>query len=492
MVTKTIPVFEPTGATRFLIEAKHPFTGDQKRFIYDTELNMLQSEDGHVFRFNDRKVAGHISEPFSKDEPLRKSRHIRRLKIQLGLSCNYSCDYCSQRFVERPKETNKKDIDDFVKKLDALEFSEEAGLVVELWGGEPFVYWKTIKPLVAAIKQKFAAWKKKPQFSVITNGSILTPEISYWLLVNNFSVSISHDGPGQHVRGPDPLDDPEQREVILDLYHALKPMGRFSFNAMLTRNNYSRKEIHDWFVKLTGDEDVVNGEGSLVDAYDDGGRANMLQTKAEHFAFRKQAYLDIFTTDGNVGFAGIVGKINTFTESVLNNIPASSVGQKCGMDSPDVIAVDLRGNVITCQNVSAVETAPNGESHLAGTLDDFENVRIKSSTHWRNRPSCASCPVLHLCKGSCMFNEGENWNLTCNNAYSDNIVLFALSFQKITGGYVPGFIQGGDLPPERRDIWGGVLEHEEEQPKRKMIPIKIVPAKTVIDGQEVYEKSVVK
>ena len=31
-------------------------------------------------------------------EPGRKSRHIRRLKIQLGLGCNYSCSYCLQRF----------------------------------------------------------------------------------------------------------------------------------------------------------------------------------------------------------------------------------------------------------------------------------------------------------------------------------------------------------------------------------------------------------
>jgi len=32
----------------------------------------------------------------AKDKPLGKSRAPRVLKIQLGLSCNYACSYCSQ------------------------------------------------------------------------------------------------------------------------------------------------------------------------------------------------------------------------------------------------------------------------------------------------------------------------------------------------------------------------------------------------------------
>ena len=65
------------------------------------------------------------------NNPLKKSKDISTLKIQLGLSCNYSCEYCSQRFVERPPETNRKDIDAFMEMLDNLEFDEEKGLLVE-------------------------------------------------------------------------------------------------------------------------------------------------------------------------------------------------------------------------------------------------------------------------------------------------------------------------------------------------------------------------
>jgi uncharacterized protein len=124
------------------------------------------------------------------------------------------------------------------------------------------VYWKTFKPLAEAILEKFSDWKRKPQFSVITNGSILNEEIIDWLMKLNFVVSISHDGPGQHVRGPDPFADPEKKKQILGFYRQMSRLKKgFSFNPMLNAQNISRKKIYDWFVEFTGDPNVQLGEG---------------------------------------------------------------------------------------------------------------------------------------------------------------------------------------------------------------------------------------
>jgi len=162
--------------------------------------------------------------------------------------------------------------------------------------------------------------------------------------------------------------------------------------------------------------------------------------------------------------------------------------QKCGMDLDDVLAVDLHGNVITCQNVSAVETSKNGESHLAGSLDDYDNVSITTSTHWARRDECPKCPVLHLCKGACMFLDNKFWKISCANAYSDNVAHFALSFAKITG-YIPIHIKHDDLPLERQDIFGTLFEHKEES-IRKVIPIKVVNhIAEIVDNIPIYSKS---
>ena len=135
-------------------------------FYYDNMENILSREDGTVYEFtNLQEQIQEQARVFDKNNPLSKSREINHLKIQLGLSCNYSCEYCSQKFVERAPETSKKDIDAFLTKLDNLEFNEERGLKVEFWGGEPLVYWKTMKPLAEAIREKFKHWKTKPQIT---------------------------------------------------------------------------------------------------------------------------------------------------------------------------------------------------------------------------------------------------------------------------------------------------------------------------------------
>jgi len=75
----------------------------------------------------------------SIDQPGRKS-NIRTLKVSLGLSCNYECNYCSQRFVPHAESSNPGDIEPFVMQLTGA--LTEAPQRIEFWGGEPFVYWK--------------------------------------------------------------------------------------------------------------------------------------------------------------------------------------------------------------------------------------------------------------------------------------------------------------------------------------------------------------
>ncbi len=414
--------------------------------------NVLKEAQGNKIRYldvNDKDYQPSLA----IEDKFVKSKNVRILKIQLGLSCNYACTYCSQRFVKRPDELTKAEIEGFMEKLENLHFSPDRSLKIELWGGEPFVYYKTMIPLVAALKEKFKDWENQPVFSVITNGSILNEEISQWLIDNDFAVSISHDGPGQHVRGPDPLEDLEIRNTIRNLYAILKPKNKISFNSMLNKHNISRKEIHQWFVEFTGDPDVVLGEGGLIDPYDEGGYSESLATAEEHYQFRKVAFNDIRSTGGHIGFMGIIEKIDNFGRRILQNDFNYDMGQKCGMDRPDVIAVDLKGNILTCQNTSHVETAPNGKSHKAGNIQEIEKAKVQSSTHWKDRPNCSTCPVLALCQGSCMYLEGNLWDRACDNAFSDNIVLFALAFEKLTG-MIPTYILDPNLPKERQSIWG--------------------------------------
>lgn len=432
-------------------------SGSTKQLIYDNSKSTLEWADTKepVLPVYARKHWNAIMP--DKKSDFGKKHSISVLKISLGLSCNYSCSYCSQRFEPNNTKSNLSQVDRLVSQILSLNLDIKR---IEFWGGEPFVYWKAFKVLAEKLIKEFP--EAVP--TVITNGSLLDIEKNEWLDTLGFSVGISHDGPGYHARGLDPLQLSLQRQAILDLYNRLHPKNRISINAMLHRGNQSRASIQSWLENYFG-KDIVIGEGGFVDAYSQDGLASMLED-TETVKFRKRAFFEL-KTGRATNFYNINQKVNDFIESVEYARPSTAVGQKCGMDKPNKLAIDMEGNVLTCQNVSAASTAQNGQPHKLGHISDLASVRLTTSTHWSNRPHCSSCPVLQLCKGSCMFLEGEYWDASCNAAYSDNVAILAYALYRMTGLTLV-HIEGEGLPESRKNLW----KHVEVDKPRKVIPIK--------------------
>lgn len=451
----------------FEITVVDPKTRISSKLFYDNFESTLKDETGlSVVQVMSESILAARTPVArtSREAPVGKTSP-RVLKISLGLSCNYECEYCSQRFVPRADETNPADVEGFIAGLDT--WVDQPPEKIEFWGGEPLVYIKTLKPLAESLSKKYPS----AQLSMITNGSILTLEINEWLEAMNFSIGLSHDGPGQKVRGPDPLDDPEKKAAILDLYARLAPKGKMSFNTMMNRQNPSRSAVQQFFISLTGDRFVRVGEGGIVDAYDEGGVANSLKPN-EFAGYRNLAFYEIRSGQAR-NFGVIAEKIMSFVNSLRTRRPITSVGQRCSMDKSDVIAVDLRGNVLTCQNVSAVGVAPNGESHQIGHVSNLAQVKLNTATHFSHRDECSSCPVVQICQGACMFLEGSLWDTTCNNAYSDAIPIFAAGIEFLTGLF-PIRIDG-ELRPDRKDLFfdSGLSS---TTAKAKSFPIPVVSA----------------
>ena len=92
-----------------------------------------------------------------------------------------------------------------------------------------------------------------------------------------------------------------------------------------------------------------------------------------------------------------------------------------------------------------------------GDVTKFDEIELNTATHWKFRDECSKCPVLQMCKGSCMFLEDEYFKISCDSAYSDHIPFFAAAFEEATGD-LPYAIRALDdnyqLPAEREDLWG--------------------------------------
>jgi serine O-acetyltransferase len=74
--------------------------------------------------------------------PGRKNGPFRTLKIQMGLACNMGCSYCLQT-PHTEEKSSVADVADFLESLDSwwTPIADE-NLTIELWGGEPFLYFK--------------------------------------------------------------------------------------------------------------------------------------------------------------------------------------------------------------------------------------------------------------------------------------------------------------------------------------------------------------
>lgn len=393
--------------------------GTQAR--YDNETNRLTDMDGNdLLDKNPSPPDFKVAPIVSPDAPVKKSKAPRTLKISMGLKCNYSCSYCNQAIhVGDSSHTNIDDVSDFMNRLD--DWLEGEPEQVEIWGGEPWLYWKKIQVLLPELRKRFP----KTEFLTITNGSLFNQTIYDLIVEYDITVVISHDAMGQHLRGPDPLLDDEKREWIDKVVANRAPSGKFCFNSVMCAGNHNPQAIKDYFYREFGPEVRSDFEG-IVNDYSDGEIGLVREFTVSEY-LQLQDYILQGFYDGSlrdVSYFG--GRYNNFIEDLYNRKPSYSVGQKCGMDRPEELAVDLQGNAMTCQNTGA-----NGSHYIGNVYED--NVELDTSWHWSHRKECASCPVLHLCKGSCMYLEGDNWSRSCNNEYYTAMPIFIAAMSDLAG-----------------------------------------------------------
>jgi len=242
-------------------------------------------------------------------------------------------------------------------------------------------------------------------------------------------VTVSHDGPGQIAnRGSDPFDHPVGASALRRLYAALRPLGLVNFNCVLAKNNISLAAIRSHIAERLGcrSEELPLATEELVLPYEETGMDLSFRSKAESQIF-KQVFVKELADGSVLGVLNIREKLQDFFLSLAKGRPSHALAQRCGMDREDTLAVDLHGNVLTCQNTAAAD------GHAIGHVSDLGNVRLDTVRHWLTRNECHRCPVIQLCKGACMRLEGEQWRQACRNSFVYNMALLKSAISLLAG-----------------------------------------------------------
>lgn len=351
-----------------------------------------------------------------------KSRDLQLLKIQLGLGCNYDCSYCKQAIhVQDASHTNLDDAEEFIANFDTwCQVPREDRIRIELWGGEPFVYFKKIKLIVPFLRQRF----DHADISILSNGSLINEAIVTYLIENNVSLAISHDGPGTLIsRTGDPLEEGSKSLYWIKEYvaRAKKPLY---LNSVLSKPNHDPFAITEHIYNILGRKNVIVGFEGIVNVEDEGQfDEKTMFTEEDYYEMRMKMKQAALFTDPS-GTQQFNSRVKTLIQAWTN--PYYQVHdqalQKCGMDSPYTMAVDLKGNALVCHSVN---------TKIGNVYDDFDGIKMSNGgvLHWNTKEECRTCPVLNLCWGSCMNLHENSWYYTCNNEFHYNMAFFEAAFE---------------------------------------------------------------
>jgi uncharacterized protein len=376
---------------------------DGSSFYYDSHSNTIYNQEGVQLSLPPSKAL-HLYEEEAKNHGVtNKVDNPVAIRILLGHACNYNCTYCMQKDIgnpsERPQSIYTETFIANIKKSLNLDRLQR----VELWGGEPFLYWKDM----VEIMKFFDAPGR--EFFISTNGSpFVQKHVDFFSSLQSLVlISVSHDAVGQEkLRGEDILKNPRKVDIIKKLM-AL-PNVQIGFSSVVSNENHDLYAINDYFYSACVDNGIDPKSIKITfipaknyDVHDNGEassnyilRGEQLKEFASHlYQFTEECLADpdrnrfvknniLYSPEGIVEYAKFLTRQTPITTK-----------SGCGADSNDVLSVDIQGNIRLCPHTDG--------SFIAGRLDDVTKVQIKGMDIARKKTHCMKCPVKRLCRSSC-------------------------------------------------------------------------------------------
>lgn len=410
------------------------------QFYYDNVNNQLLEVDGIPFTPGMLPTADELEFAKNNYSTTAKSNQPTAIRLLLGHACNYSCTYCLQKDIGNPSERPKNImINDLFKNVrNNLDLSNLQR--VELWGGEPFLYWKDMIELMKFFDSE------NMSFGITTNGSALRSKHAEFFstLKAHVSVTISHDAKMQSaLRGHDPLDTLSVVETLQQFNHLLNV--NYGFLCSLTNTNFNLFEINDFFrdkilsnnlkcnslsfslgrtyqtetkfepseslgcniiTKDTSGKQLPKSEskthvihGENLELF----RELLAEYLEQHYLQFVDSYVDGYPTiytksaketpllNCDIFESALPYSVTEYMSKTLNGGPILEK-TNCGADMADIISMDIDGNVRTCPH--------SGKEHVFGHLKSIKSIEIKSLKLDKGS-HCGSCVVNKLCRSSC-------------------------------------------------------------------------------------------
>lgn len=122
---------------------------------------------------------------------------LGNLYLQVTQACNLRCSYCPYSGMYNNRRHINKRLSFDTAKLAVDFYFKHSNNTLEpsigFYGGEPLLEYDLIKQIVGYVKKNYP--DKNVSFPLTTNGTLLSDDVVDFLVLNNFNLTISLDGP---------------------------------------------------------------------------------------------------------------------------------------------------------------------------------------------------------------------------------------------------------------------------------------------------------
>jgi len=349
-----------------------------------------------------RRVCGYLDEVNRLNPNLRAS-------VILGMACNFACVYCYEGSQKGAAAMDDATAEQLIAYLLARFTPEKKRLILDFYGGEPLLHLNRLKSLAARLKPLIEARGGAFEFTMVTNGSLLTAEIAQELVALGLvSAKITVDGPEEnHNRFRPTKDGRGSWAVILANLKGCCGIVPIFLSGNYTSDNFRR------FPELL---DSLGAMGFGPEAFASVQFYPVMQVN-DQFA--------------NPEFSGgccsmnepwlVEASLFLREEIMRRGYPFPKLQPApCMVDLDDAFTVNYDGTLYKCVTLIGHQGYEVGDI-WHGMENDWGEKHCLG--HWQKEAHCPKCEYLPLCFGGCRYmalqREGSMAKVDCQKDFLD-------------------------------------------------------------------------
>ena len=378
----------------------HLFVADGSR-LFDAEAELFRRCGAAMARGDSEEIedllrqAGLDGPPMIDDAPLPPPK-IRALSLAIAQKCNLGCAYCYAQQGDFGAPAKNMSLADALSAVELLVGEAERGerLNLAFLGGEPLVNRPTLRAAARRARELAETRRAIINYSITTNGTLLTEDDARFFEEFGFAVTISLDGPREvhdalrpYKGGAGSFDAVMRRAAPL-----LRMQRRMQVSARVTvtPTNLALRRTLDTFVAAgfhsVGFSPMLSspaGQGEL--------QSDDLELMLGEMIDCAREYERRSRLGERYPFANMVNAMREIHRGTHRPYP-------CGAGA-GYLGVSADGELSACHRFVGDEDGAMGS--LAEGVDRTRQAQWLAERHVHRQEPCRSCWARYLCGGGC-------------------------------------------------------------------------------------------